>query len=194
MKSKDKILYGIIVFCIIGCAAIAIWIKTSPSTPGTSHIPSSTTNDSTNVTDQASNPWPEEHSSDNSVIGLGEDIEVNGYTIKFGPEYYLSKVVNEFSDEYGQTAVKLLFTETNNSTKSGNFNHYSLSVYGPSGHSIKTSLGALFDDSSIKAGKILPGVTQKSYFYFLYAGSGEYTIEIDDWEEPDSAVTIKFNI
>lgn len=131
---------------------------------------------------------------DELIYGFGDVVEVNNYAIKFGPEYSLATITNRFADYYGKTAVKLMFTETNNSSRSGNFNHYGINVFNPSGYAIKTSIGALFDDSSIKAGSILPGVTQSSYFYFLYDGTGEYTMEIDDYSEFGKVITFKFNI
>ena len=132
--------------------------------------------------------------SQGTVFGLGEDIEANGYTIKFGPDYQFAGITNTFSDDYGKTVVKLLFTESNHSGKSGNFNHYAITLYSPSGYSVNTSMGALFDDSSVKARSIMPGVSQTTYFYFLYEGSGEYTMEIDDHTQFGSTITVKFNI
>lgn len=157
---------------------------------------------SDNTSTQEATPWETvqgqgEIQTDNNdtgiVYGFDEEINVNGYAITFGHGYSYEVVSNRFSDYYGKSAIRLPFRQTNNSNEPGRFNDYALSIYGPDGVGLSHSISALFSDSLLHSPSIMPGVTQDTFIYFLYAGPGLYTFFVDGHlGEEDVKIELQF--
>lgn len=124
----------------------------------------------------------------------GQDVSINDLLITFGNDYEIRTIENRFSDRNGEKVVRLPVTWTNNKDDSSIFPLFGLYVYDPSGVEVSSSIGALFDDSTVKAPSILPGVTQQTAMYFMYNGDGSYLIKIDNHKIGESDATIKIEI
>lgn len=125
---------------------------------------------------------------------IEEEIAINDLIINFSSNYESAVVYNEISKYYGATVIRLPITWQNNTSKATTFPLFSISVYDPAGIETNTSIGALFNDSTVKAPSILPGTTQSSFFYFLYTQDGDYTIILDTHEIGKNDITIKLPV
>lgn len=130
----------------------------------------------------------------NHIYRAGESFDINGYNLTFGANYKLATITNQFYDQYGKSVIGVPLTEINNTSNPGTFNEFSINIYSSNGQELSWSVGALFDDSKVKAKKIMPGASQTSYLYFLYDGPGEYQIHIDNNQAYDMYAIVKINV
>lgn len=204
-KVQKKILYILGIPSLGILLLLTLFIMFDQSAKVSTHRPSTSLHDDLKInsepdedTDAKSGPLNTTENTEDEyddTFSLGDEVSVNEYIIKLGPTYSFSVVNNRFSDKYyGKQVVKLQFTQTNNSNKSGSFNFYGTTIYDPAGHETPWSVSALFDDSISHTGNIMHGVTQTTYLYFPYTGDGIYTVEIEDHRTFDSVTIIKLNI
>lgn len=176
----------IVAFIIIGCIGYA-------QNPDNHNYSASSNQDHINSSQSQeieNKPEAAKIANGTTEYGLGEPLEHDGYEVVFGSEYKREVITNQFSDNYGGTVIGIPMTETNNNDGPGSLNNFDLTIFSPAGNELSWSVGALFDDSNIKAGDILPGGSQTSYVYFLYDGPGEYQIYIGGYQSYNKNKTV----
>lgn len=173
----------VIVLCVlIGGAAIWVVQNIPSDTDVEIARPNNSQFDDSQITGGEEEDEPNTAPQDKKEYTLGESFEASGFTIVLGANYKFETVDNRFSEYAGSTIVGIPFTETNNTDEPGSFNEFSIEIFAPDGTEVTWSVGALFNDSKVKAGSLLPGSSQTSYLYFVYKGAGDYLIYMDDYQ------------
>ncbi len=168
-KMKQKILsillIGIISLGLIGC------------TNGNNN-----NNNSTTPSDNNSNSTKK--------YGLGETFEFDGLEITLDTTYTFVKVENKYSEYNEKPVIKLGANIKNISSEKNSINMFFYKLFGSQGTELK-SITAYFDNTVDYSGELKPGASYKAYFYILYDGDGEYSIDFDNYEQE---LTVEFNI
>lgn len=129
-----------------------------------------------------------------TIVSFNEEFKYSyaGFNIKFGSTYSFDYVRNKFSDDNGKKCIKIPVTITNISTKEKSLSKYGISAYSPDGVGLKITICNYFDDDIFDY-KLLPNASASGYFYFLYEGSGIYTMT---FKNPllDTSIKAQFNI
>jgi hypothetical protein len=106
-----------------------------------------------------------------------DDLEI---TIK--DEYSFDTINNKYSENYGQTVVKIPITIKNLKNETHSLNLFYISFFGSQGAETD-SIWFYFDDAVENAGDLRTGASYTKYLYLLYDGDGTYTVEFDNWTE-----------
>lgn len=114
--------------------------------------------------------------------GLGKTIEFDGLEITFDKEYYFVVLDNQFSDYNGADVVKLGAEFKNISEEKNNLNTFDFDIFGSKGTEVK-NVSHYFDENIDSAGDLKPGASYHKFFYFIYDGDGDYSIDFDNWTE-----------
>ena len=126
-------------------------------------------------------------------FGLGETIDWGGLEITVASDIIWKVVDREWSEHYGEHYFLLHVTVTNNSDEDRWFPG-SYDCFDPNGHSLPRLIitGSDRDDIVMMSSQMSPGASKAGYFYLLYAGDGEYTLQFRNWELPD--INVRFRI
>lgn len=128
--------------------------------------------------------------SENEVYGLGDTITFDGLELTFDTTYSFSTVDNIYSEYNGRSAIRLGVTVKNVSAEINSLNMFYYSLFGSQGIELK-SVSAYFDDDIDYAGDLKPGASYKTYFYILYDGDGNYSIDFDNYSQE---ISVEFTV
>ena len=128
--------------------------------------------------------------SKNKTYGLGDTITFDGLELTFDTTYSFDTVINSFSDYNGSTVIKLGVTVKNISNETNHLNMFYYTLFGSQGTELK-SVSAYFYENIDHAGDLKPGASYKSYFYILYDGDGNYSIDFDNYSQ---TMSVEFKI
>lgn len=121
---------------------------------------------------------------------LGDKIEFDGLELTFASDYTFTTLDNEFSDKNGSTVIKIGVNVKNISSEKNSLNMFFYDLFGSKGTELE-SVTAYFDDTVDFAGDLKPGASYDTYFYILYDGDGDYSIDFDNYTEQE---TVEFSI
>lgn len=184
MKRKilSFILIGIIVIGLTGCG------DGNSSNSGSPFNKESTNNNSNSNSNSNSNGNVKSKSKN---PGLGDTFEFDGLEFTFDSTYSFVTLENRYSERNGATVIKLGVTVKNISEEKNKLNMFYYDLFGSKGVELD-SVSAYFRDDVIDfAGDLKPGASYEAYFYILYDGDGEYSIDFDNFREE---VSVEFNI
>lgn len=125
-----------------------------------------------------------------TIVSFNEEFKYSyaGFNIKFGSTYSFVYIRNQFSDYNGKKCIKIPVTITNLGTSTKNLNRFCIDTFSPKGVNLSMSISSYFDEDIFDY-KLLPDASASGYFYFLYDGSGIYTMTFDF-----TTVKAQFNI
>lgn len=109
------------------------------------------------------------------IVSFNEELNYYGFNLKFGSTYSFVYVNNRFSEYNGQKCIRIPVTITNLGTADKSLNQFGINAYSPSGVGLSLSISNFFDNDIFDY-KLLPNASATGYFYFLYDGSGTYTM------------------
>lgn len=112
-----------------------------------------------------------------TIVTFNEKFQYNyaGFSIKFGSTYSFDYIRNRFSEDNGKKCIKIPVTITNISTSENSLSKYGINAYSLDGVGLEITICNYFDDDIFDY-KLLPNASASGYFYFLYEGSGKYTM------------------
>ena len=125
------------------------------------------------------------------TAGLGDTIKFDGLEITLDTNYTFDTVKNQFSELNGRSVIKLGATVKNVSNENNSLNMFYYDLFGPSGVELDGVTAYFLSDSIDFAGSLQPGASYKTYFYILYDGDGDYSIDFNNYSEKP---TVKFNV
>ncbi|MCI8518583.1 MAG: hypothetical protein HFJ51_00080 [Clostridia bacterium] len=128
--------------------------------------------------------------SKNKSYGLGDTITFDGLELTFDSTYSFVTLVNRYSEYNGKSVIKLGVNVKNVSTEKNSLNMFYYNSFGSQGTQLK-SVSAYFDDVIDYAGDLKSGASYKSYFYILYDGNGNYSIDFNNFSQE---ISVEFKI
>lgn len=180
MKKKILIILftGIITIGLVGCGK-----ENSNFNNNSNNYDNSGNNPSNNFTSNSS-------TTKNKKYNLGETFIFDGLELKFDDKYSFTTVNNKYSEHNGKSVIKLGVNVKNLSSEKNRLNMFFYKTFGTQGTELD-SITAYFDDVVDYAGELKPGASYKTYFYILYDGNGEYSIDFDNYSEE---MSVEFNV
>jgi hypothetical protein len=127
---------------------------------------------------------------DDSALGFGSTIEIDGMEITFGAEAEWFYQDNSISSLYEQYMIKISVHLVNISDDVNYYNALYNSWYDTTGNQIQMYM-SLQDDDINSMGSMLSGAESDYYLYIPYLGDGKYTLIVNDFE---TKVTLEFDI
>lgn len=143
-------------------------------------------NNSPSITDYAATT----NSLKNKSYGLGDTITFDGLELTFDSTYSFATLENRYSDYNGNSVIKLGVNVKNVSSETHSLNMFYYELFGSLGTQLD-SVASYFDDSIDFAGKLRPSASYKSYFYILYDGNGNYSIDFDNFSQQ---ISVEFKV
>ena len=122
--------------------------------------------------------------------GLGDTMTFDGLELTFDSTYSFATIVNQFSDYNGRLVVKLGVNVKNISNEKNHLNIFYYDLFGSQGIELD-SISAYFDDSIDHAGDLKANASYKTYFYILYDGNGNYSI---DFNNHSQEMSVEFKV
>ena len=148
------------------------------------------TNNSSNNYNNSYNESNNTNTTQNKKYSLGDTITFDGLELTFDTNYTFVTIENRFSDKNGQSVIKLGVTVKNISEGKNSLNMFYYDLFGSKGTELD-SVSAYFDEAVDYAGDLKPGASYKTYFYILYDGNGNYSIDFDNYSQE---LSVEFNI
>jgi hypothetical protein len=128
--------------------------------------------------------------SNDEIYKLGDTITFDGLEITFDSTYTFVTIQNQFSEYNGKSVIKLGATVKNISSEKNYLNMFYYSLFGSQGTEL-SRVTAYFDDTIDYAGELKPEASYKKYFYILYDGDGDYSIDFDNFSQE---ISVEFSI
>ena len=177
MKKKILcvLLIGIITIVLTGC--------------GNSNNSNNYNNSYTN-NDSSSDYSNNSSTAKNNKYGLGDKLVFDGLELTFDSNYSFTTIENRYSDYNERSVIKLGVTVKNISSQKNSLNMFYYDLFGSQGTEL-SSITAYFDDTIDYAGDLKPEASYKSYFYILYDGDGNYSIDFDNSSQE---ISLEFNV
>lgn len=156
-------------------------------------------NTDSNVNNEANNNYNNSSATDsssnsstteNDKYGLGDTLIFDGLELTFDSNYSFATVENRYSEYNGKSVIRLGVNVKNVSTKKNSLNMFYYDLFGSQGTQLN-SITSYFDDAIDYAGELKPEASYKSYFYILYDGDGNYSIDFDNYSQEAS---VEFNV
>lgn len=116
------------------------------------------------------------------TYGLGDTIIFDGLELTFDSTYSFSTIINQFSEYNGRSVVRVGVNVRNLSNEKNHLNMFYYDLFGSKGIELD-SITAYFDDSIDFAGDLKTNASYKTYFYFLYDGNGNYSIDFNNYSQ-----------
>lgn len=129
-------------------------------------------------------------SNNDSDYTLGDTFTFDGLEITLDKEYTFVTVNNQYSEYNNKDVVKIGANVKNISDEKNYLNMFYYSLFGSKGTKL-SRITAYFDESIDYAGKLKPGASYYKYFYILYDGDGEYSIDFDNYSDE---IEVEFNV
>ena len=122
--------------------------------------------------------------------GLGDTITFDGLELTFDSTYSFATIINQFSDYNGSPVIKLGVNVKNISSEKNHLNMFYYDSFGSQGIELD-NISAYFDDSIDHAGDLKANASYKTYFYILYDGNGNYSIDFNNYSQE---MSVEFNV
>lgn len=122
--------------------------------------------------------------------GLGDTIIFDGLELTFDSTYSFVTLDNMFSEYDGRAVIQLDVNIKNISTDKNSLNMFFYTLFGSKGIQLD-NISAYFDNNVDWAGELKPGASYKLYFYILYDGNGNYSIDFDNYSKE---ISVEFNV
>ena len=126
----------------------------------------------------------------NKTFGLGDTVIFDGLELTFDSTYSFATVVNQFSEYNARPVIKLGVTVKNISSEKNRLNMFFYDLFGSQGVELD-GVSSYFDDSIDFAGDLKQGASYKAYFYILYDGNGNYSIDFDNYSQE---ISVEFTV
>lgn len=137
---------------------------------------------------------PTVNENGDKVYRVGQKFEFDDLEITVNDDYKFTVVDNKYSDYYNEPVVKIPVRIKNIGSENKKLNMFYFSLESPDGddlHNVATLFTLANSDSADYANYLKPGESYDKYLYFIYDGSGTYTLEFDNWS---TTVEVKLNI
>lgn len=121
----------------------------------------------------------------NNNYNLGDTFTFDDLELTFDTTYSFATINNQFSDYNEASAIKLGVTVKNLSSENKSLNMFFYKFFGSQGTELD-GVASYFDDSVDFAGELKPNASYKKYFYILYDGDGQYSIDFDNFSQESS--------
>lgn len=121
---------------------------------------------------------------------LGDTIEFDGLEITLDKEYSFVTIDNRYSEYNNSDVIKIGANIKNVSSDKKKLNMFNYSFFGSKGTQL-SRVSSYFDESVDYAGDLKPDASYYKYFYLLYDGDGEYSIDFDNYSEE---IEVEFDV
>lgn len=122
--------------------------------------------------------------------GLGDTIIFDGLELTFDSTYSFATLDNMFSEYDGRLVIQLGVNVKNISTDKNSLNLFFYTLFGSKGIQLDR-VSSYFDNNIDFAGELKPGASYKTFFYILYDGDGNYSIDFDNYSKE---ISVEFNV
>ena len=127
---------------------------------------------------------------DDTDYTLGDTITFDGLEITLDKEYSFVTIENRYSEYNNSDVIKIGANIKNVSSDKKKLNMFNYSLFGSKGTQL-SRVSSYFDESVDYAGDLKPDASYYKYFYLLYDGDGEYSIDFDNYSEE---IEVEFNV
>lgn len=119
---------------------------------------------------------PEPKPNDNYTFGSSfiYDAYCGKFKVSIGENYSFDTIKNQYSDNYGDTVVRIPVTVENIGNETGYFYNGHIEGYNSLGNRSSLSIRSYFDDGRTAYESMRPGAKASGAIYILYSGSGNY--------------------